>query len=263
MLQAVERVVVRQAEHLGEVDRGEVARGVAGVEPLQHRQEGLVGPVRDLDLALARLRKTAVGEHGAEVLALRHKDGLVRVHVLALDDEGDVAEVRAVQEPTHVLDQPVHRDVVQRALLEAAHVEHVEVVEPLVPVEAAEDVDPLGADQGGAVPLPAGGRVGRLRGPGRADPLAFRDVQDVELVRPPLPVVAAEEEDLVADEVRRVAAEARGGRAHDLRLGPLQLLRVQDVQVREVLVPAVAAKQVEPRADHGHRVRVPRLRQGA
>mmetsp|Transcript_16877 Transcript_16877/g.38120 ORF Transcript_16877/g.38120 Transcript_16877/m.38120 type:complete len:202 (-) Transcript_16877:427-1032(-) len=135
----------------------------------------------------------------------------------------------------------------------------MQIVEPLVPIEAAEDIDPLGADERGTMPLAPRWRVRGLCGPCRSDPLALRCIQDVELVSPTFPIVATEQKDLVTDEVGSVTSEPRRWCPQDLGLRPLELLRVKDMQVGEVLVATVATKQVELCADHCHGVRVPRL----
>mmetsp|Transcript_63681 Transcript_63681/g.186300 ORF Transcript_63681/g.186300 Transcript_63681/m.186300 type:complete len:325 (+) Transcript_63681:398-1372(+) len=262
MLQPVQRVVVSEAQHLCQVRRGELSWRVTRVEPLEHRYEGRVAPLWDLYLCLGGLLEPT-RKHGAEVLALRYEDGLVRIDLLVLHHKGDVTEIRAVEHAAHVLNQRVHCHVVQRALLQPPHVQYMEIVEPLVTIKATKDVDPLRADQRGAVPLAAWRRVRGLRRPRRADPSALSRVQDVKLVGAPLSIVAPEEKDLVPDEVRRVAPEAGRRRAKDLGLRPLELLRVEDMEVCQVLVPAVAAEEVEPAADDGHGVGVPRLRQGA
>mmetsp|Transcript_6100 Transcript_6100/g.18084 ORF Transcript_6100/g.18084 Transcript_6100/m.18084 type:complete len:233 (+) Transcript_6100:772-1470(+) len=137
----------------------------------------------------------------------------------------------------------------------------MEVIEPLVPIEATEDVDSFRANQRCAVPLTPGWRVGGLCGPRRPDPLALSRVKDVQLVGSSLPIVPTEEENLVANEVCCVAPEPRGWCAEDLGLRPLQLLCVENVQVGEVLVAAMPTEKVELCADDGHRVRVTRLRQ--
>mmetsp|Transcript_72327 Transcript_72327/g.207510 ORF Transcript_72327/g.207510 Transcript_72327/m.207510 type:complete len:291 (+) Transcript_72327:410-1282(+) len=241
----------------------QLPRSVAGVEPLEHGYEGGVAPLLDLDLGHVGLCEAAPAKHSTEVLALGYENGLVRVDLLALHHECDIAEIRAVQQLAHVLDERVHRDVVQGALLQPAHVEYVQIVQPLVSVEATEDVDPLRADQRSTVPLAARRRVRGLRRPRRTHPLAFSSVQDVQLVGAPLAVVAAEEKYLVTDQVRGVAPKTRRRRAEDLRLQPLQLLRVKDVQICQVLVATVATEQVKLRPDQGHGVSISRLRQGA
>mmetsp|Transcript_126191 Transcript_126191/g.353373 ORF Transcript_126191/g.353373 Transcript_126191/m.353373 type:complete len:311 (+) Transcript_126191:584-1516(+) len=241
----------------------ELARCVPRVQPLQHCDEGRVAPLRNLDLSLVRLGKVPAAKHRPEVLALGDEDRLVGVDLLTLHDEGDVAEVGAIQQLPHVLDERVDSNIVERALFESADVQDMQVVQPLRPVEAAEDVDPLGANQGGAVPLPARRRVRRLRGPRWSHPLVLGGVKDVELIRSALAIVATEEEYLVTDQVRRVPAQTRRRSAQNLRLLPLQLLRVEHVQVCQVLVAAVAAEEVQLRADERHGVRISGLRRSA
>mmetsp|Transcript_41713 Transcript_41713/g.120493 ORF Transcript_41713/g.120493 Transcript_41713/m.120493 type:complete len:314 (+) Transcript_41713:342-1283(+) len=263
MLQTIQRVVVGQSQHLGQVGRGKLARCVAGVEPLEHCNESGVAPLGDLDLPLVRLGEVPAAKHRAKVLALGDEDRLVSVDLLPLNGEGDVAKVRTVEELPHILDEGVHRDIVERALLQSTDVQYVKVVQPLRAVEPTEDVDSLGADQGGAMPLPARRRVRRLSRPCRSHPLALGGVEDVQLVGAALAVVAAKQEDLMTDQVRRVPPEAWRRSAQNLRLQPLQLLRVEDMQVCQVLIAAVAAEEVKLRADQRHRVRVSGLRRVA
>jgi len=102
-----------------------------------------MAPLWNFNLRFSTFYKATSGKHGPEVLALSYEDGLMRIDALALHNKSDVAELAAFQQPAHVLDERVHCHIVQCTFLEAANVQHVKVIEPLVAIEAAENVDPF------------------------------------------------------------------------------------------------------------------------
>lgn len=219
----------------------------ARVQVLHHVQVGRVRPVLDLNLSLSRLLH-AIHEHASEVLALCCKDSLVAVDGLLLDEEDDVGERWIVDDRAHVHDQVRHGLVVDLVLLELADVQDAYVVQPLAPVEAAEDEQLLRADHAGSVTLTACRRLLELQ---RVRPAHGLCVQHVEIVRrndfleaSSAAVVAAEQINLRADQVGSVATQALGWTAANLRLRPAERLGVEHVQVLEVLVARVTAKQV-------------------
>mmetsp|Transcript_7392 Transcript_7392/g.18386 ORF Transcript_7392/g.18386 Transcript_7392/m.18386 type:complete len:308 (+) Transcript_7392:502-1425(+) len=195
------------------------------------------------------------------MFALSDQNRLVRVNALPLDDERDVAEIRVIQKSAHVFDKSVHGHVIQRTFLQPAHVQYVEVVEPLIAVETTKYVNTFRTDQRSTVSLAPRRRLRGFCRPRRPHPFALLGVEDVQLVCAAFSIVATEEEHLVPDKVCCVPSQARRWCAKDFRLRPLQALRVEDVEVREVLVAAVPAEQVKLCADHGHCVSVAGLGQ--
>lgn len=112
VLQAIQGVMIGEAQHLREMLCRQFPRSMTRVEPLQHGGEGHVAPLWDFDLRLSALDKTTSGEHRPEMLTLGDKDGLVCVDAFALDNKSDIAELATFQKPAHVLDEGVYRNIV-------------------------------------------------------------------------------------------------------------------------------------------------------
>ena len=87
------------------------------------------------------------------MLALRSEDGFVTVDLLPFHDELNVGEIRAVYQGSEVPDQVRDGQTVDLVLLEFPDVKDANVIEPLAPVEAAEDEELLGAYNASCVPL--------------------------------------------------------------------------------------------------------------
>lgn len=233
VLETVEDISVGKAEKVQSDAMVEVL-DAACVQVLHHVEIARVGPVLDLDLCLSALLH-AIHEHTAEVLALRGEDGLVSVDRLLLNKEDDVGEGRIVDNRPHVDDQVGYGLVVDLVLFKFADIEDANVVQPLAPVEAAEDEQLLGANHAGRVALSA-----------RRSFLEFEwvrpthrfSVQYIKVVRgndlfeaAAAAIITTEQVDLVSDQVGRVTAQALRRTTADLRLGPAERFCVKDMQV--------------------------------
>mmetsp|Transcript_17133 Transcript_17133/g.34682 ORF Transcript_17133/g.34682 Transcript_17133/m.34682 type:complete len:252 (+) Transcript_17133:498-1253(+) len=106
-LQRLDSVEIGDAEDLASHLRVNIL-GCACVEVAEHCEENIVTHVRDGDGLVGGL-SVPRREHPPEILGACVKDELMGMHLLALDNEGDVGELRVVNHRLQIAGESEHR----------------------------------------------------------------------------------------------------------------------------------------------------------